>query len=184
MQVTKTDVARAYREAFASLRDSAAAHNAVLARLAPPYRPDMSSTEEAARSQIALWLAQVSLPIERSLGDPLATAIYDAMRTLRAANVKAAAKAAFRKFVEANLGPRPTKWQVDELLQGVETPYLYLEFTHDGDLANWTIDYRDTYRGHSGPVAAVPIHARGVDYADIQREIEDILAQAEIGAEE
>lgn len=56
--------------------------------------------------------------------------------------------------------------------------YLYIMFNDEGDLDGWTIDHNQYFQGHSGPTSAISIHAGGVDYDDIRREIGNDLFEA------
>ena len=206
--VSKHDVEKAYRRHFEALRDSAAAHNAALDELAPPFSQEMPDADFEERHRIGRLIQEVQSRIELELGDPYQAAIHAAMKSLRADRAAEAGRAAWKDVVKqakeelkgdpgkeiVHPKPGPKEWRpgmirlprteriprtLDDILENIQGPYLYVMFNGQGRLDGWTIDFPDYWQGHGGPTAAVPVHGT-MSYKVIESEIRNELGQAEI----
>lgn len=120
--------------------------------------------------------------------------IADAMKSLKADNIKKHAKKAYEDYEDELKHEIVKKKGVDEwkdipedereeLIEaaGEKYPiesYLYVMFSDEGDLDGWTIEHNQYFRGHSGPTSAISFGPDGVDYDDVRREIGNDLFQA------
>lgn len=199
MAVTKEEVLKVYKKYFEAVRESAEAHNRTLEELAPLFSREMSDEDVAKRMKVADLIRDVQREVETELGDPFWLAVNDAMESLKRDDALAAVHATWRNIVkEAEIEFRryrvsPLDWSprklpvtsglklksVEDLLERVEGPYLYVMFNDDGSLDGWAIHYSDYWSGHGGPVAAVGVHD-AVTWDDIEREVSNALGEAEI----
>lgn len=187
MAATEKEIRETFRKHFAETKQSAEAHNRTVDELAGKFHPDMPEAAVEERRRVSELLWGITDEIELEMGDPFQVAVHEAVESLKRDDVAAKARDYWKEILaEATKIPKgPKEWTPrreeleEEAAEGIEGPYLYVLFDDRGGLEGWTIDFPDYFRGHGGPVAAVPVSA-SVDYGDIESEIAETLSQADI----
>lgn len=197
--MTKEKVKETYKRHFEAVRESAEAHNRTLEELAPLYSRDMSEEDAEKRRKVVDLIRVVQRQVETEFGDPFWLAVDAAMESLKRDNVLEAVHEAWRDIVKTaedefrRYRKSPLDWSpkelkvterfkpksVEDILERIEGPNLYVMFDDDGSLYGWTIDHSHYWQGHGGPVAAVGVHD-SVTWDDIEDEISNELGEAEI----
>lgn len=204
MPPTREEVREAYKKNFEELRDSAGAWNRTLDQFFP-IGPGTSEEEMNERHKVADILHDIQRKVDLELGDPFELAVRDAMKQLRRDRITNVAKEEWKKVLAAlreqlkteptreivHPPPGPKEWwpgmkrekrverrrkTMDEMIEQLEGPNLYILFTNKGVLDGWTIDYPDYFRGHGGPIAVIPVSDR-ITYAEIESEVGNTLGE-------
>jgi hypothetical protein len=199
MAMTKEEVRKVYKKHFEAVRESADAHNRTLEELSPPFSREMSDEDAEKRRKVGDFIREIQRQVETEFGDPFWLAVNAAMESLKRDNALEAvhdtwkdivktAEEEFRSYRVSPLDWSPRKLpfkagfkpkSVEDILERIEGPYLYVMFDDDGSLDSWTINYSDYWGGHGGPVAAIGVHD-AVTWSDIEREVANELGEAEI----
>jgi hypothetical protein len=112
--------------------------------------------------------------------------IADTMARLRADKVVDAIKESWSGyFEELKKEARKSKRKGETIAKAADRlsesdpcdMYCYIMFNDEGDLEGWTIDGSQYWQGHGGPTSAISVSSQ-IDYKEIEREIENDLAEA------